>query len=116
MLGFTSARTSYAPCEWSPRPGSNRRPRPYQGRALPTELRGRAQILPEQRDDRQPFAYLGKCMYQIELPATPMVVGREGIEPPQSKTADLQSAELTTCSTYPGLPIGRWCAADRAGV
>src|SRR6187549_753448 len=31
-----------------------------------------------------------------------MMVGREGIEPPQSKTADLQSAELTTCSTYPG--------------
>ena len=30
-----------------------------------------------------------------------VVVGREGIEPPQSKTADLQSAELTTCSTYP---------------
>jgi hypothetical protein len=30
-------------------------------------------------------------------------VGREGIEPPQSKTADLQSAELTTCSTYPRL-------------
>src|SRR3954467_12845929 len=30
-----------------------------------------------------------------------LVVGREGIEPPQSKTADLQSAELTTCSTYP---------------
>ena len=29
------------------------------------------------------------------------MVGREGIEPPQSKTADLQSAELTTCSTYP---------------
>lgn len=25
---------------WSPRPDSNRRPRPYQGRALPTELRG----------------------------------------------------------------------------
>ena len=29
------------------------------------------------------------------------MVGREGIEPPQSKTADLQSAELTTCSTCP---------------
>src|ERR1700690_1780712 len=29
------------------------------------------------------------------------LVGRKGIEPPQSKTADLQSAELTTCSTYP---------------
>ena len=35
------------------------------------------------------------------------LVGREGIEPPQSKTADLQSAELTTCSTYPrtALPL-----------
>src|SRR4029079_19471011 len=38
------------------------------------------------------------------------VVGREGIEPPQSKTADLQSAELTTCSTYPlGWALGRDC-------
>src|SRR5262245_11273819 len=26
---------------WSPCPGLNRRPRPYQGRALPTELHGR---------------------------------------------------------------------------
>src|SRR5437773_9192093 len=32
-----------------------------------------------------------------------VMVGREGIEPPQSKTADLQSAELTTCSTYPSV-------------
>ena len=32
---------------------------------------------------------------------TQNLVGRKGIEPPQSKTADLQSAELTTCSTYP---------------
>jgi hypothetical protein len=42
---------------------------------------------------------LGDCgLYK----RTPLVlVGREGIEPPQSKTADLQSAELTTCSTYP---------------
>ncbi len=32
------------------------------------------------------------------------MVGKEGIEPPQSKTADLQSAELTTCSTYPWFP------------
>jgi hypothetical protein len=29
------------------------------------------------------------------------VVGRRGIEPLQPKAADLQSAELTTCSTYP---------------
>src|SRR5258707_1542003 len=52
------------------------------------------------------------------------LVGREGIEPPQSKTADLQSAELTTCSTYPcaatatdrdcGLVVGP--AADGIGA
>src|SRR5437870_1417968 len=29
--------------QWSPCPGLNRRPRPYQGRALPTELHGRGQ-------------------------------------------------------------------------
>src|SRR5665811_2116154 len=45
-----------------------------------------------------------------------LMVGRRGIEPLQSKTADLQSAELTTCSTYPPEPRGRtgaaapWCA------
>src|ERR1035437_9735206 len=32
---------------------------------------------------------------------SPRVVGRRGIEPLQPKAADLQSAELTTCSTYP---------------
>ena len=37
-----------------------------------------------------------------------VVVGREGIEPPQSKTADLQSAELTTCSTYPRTARASW--------
>jgi hypothetical protein len=31
---------------WSPRPGSNRRPLPYQGSALPTELRGPASTAP----------------------------------------------------------------------
>ena len=30
-----------------------------------------------------------------------LLVGREGIEPPQPKAAGLQPAELTTCSTYP---------------
>ena len=50
-------------------------------------------------------------------------MGREGIEPPQSKTADLQSAELTTCSTYPlsvpGDAAASWCtrhAMIRAGA
>ena len=37
----------------------------------------------------------------IELQGNDELVDREGIEPPESKTADLQSAELTTCSTYP---------------
>src|SRR4051794_921186 len=32
------------PEQWSPRPGLNRRPRPYQGRALPTELLGHIAI------------------------------------------------------------------------
>src|SRR5665811_1962025 len=40
-----------------------------------------------------------------------LMVGRRGIEPLQSKTADLQSAELTTCSTYPPEPRGRTGAA-----
>src|SRR6266545_6525137 len=35
------ARPSSRVTTWSPRPGLNWRPRPYQGRALPTELRGR---------------------------------------------------------------------------
>jgi hypothetical protein len=30
---------------WSPEPDSNRRPRPYQGRALPTELSGQTKTL-----------------------------------------------------------------------
>src|SRR4051812_34770716 len=34
-------------------------------------------------------------------PITGVLVGREGIEPPQPKAAGLQPAELTTCSTYP---------------
>src|SRR3982074_1777933 len=33
--------------------------------------------------------------------ACDVLVGREGIEPPQPKAAGLQPAELTTCSTYP---------------
>ena len=32
---------NHVPTSWSGRPGSNRRPRPWQGRALPTELRPR---------------------------------------------------------------------------
>ena len=44
-----------------------------------------------------------------------MVVGRRGIEPLQSKTADLQSAELTTCSTYPrGAPSESGCGTRGA--
>jgi hypothetical protein len=38
--------------------------------------------------------------------------GRES-NPHSRKTADLQSAELTTCSTYPRIAAGAWCVADR---
>ena len=51
---------------------------------------------------------LCQLSYVGPSPVAGSVVGREGIEPPQSKTADLQSAELTTCSTYP-------CAAAASG-
>ena len=57
---------------------------------------------------------LCQLSYVGPSPVAGSVVGREGIEPPQSKTADLQSAELTTCSTYPlcgsdaGLSCGPW--------
>ena len=47
------------------------------------------------------LSYLGPGLRVRLYRAVKEMVGREGIEPPQSKTADLQSAELTTCSTYP---------------
>jgi hypothetical protein len=34
---------------WSPEPDLNRRPRPYQGRALPTELSGQTKTLAKKR-------------------------------------------------------------------
>src|SRR4030095_17013725 len=37
---------------WSPCPGLNRRPRPYQGRALPTELHGRSSRPPHPPERR----------------------------------------------------------------
>ena len=49
------------------------------------------------------LSYLGPGLRVRLYRAVKEMVGREGIEPPQSKTADLQSAELTTCSTYPCL-------------
>src|SRR5882672_841984 len=56
-------------------------------------------------------------------PIAMLLVGREGIEPPQPKAAGLQPAELTTCSTYPlksdgsrlrprGEPIARLCTLE----
>src|SRR5438309_12041513 len=42
--GAAAGGKSYAPHGWSPRPDSNRGPFPYQGNALPPELRGRDSI------------------------------------------------------------------------
>src|SRR6266550_1235874 len=39
---------------WSPCPGLNRRPRPYQGRALPTELHGRSDKVWSGKRDSNP--------------------------------------------------------------
>src|SRR5687767_12443626 len=86
---------------WSPRPGSNRRPLPYQGSALPAELRGPAatrhpwstgpRSVAGSADSRQPSVNVRKTRSQTKDDRSwkalrmESVVGREGIEPPQSK-------------------------------
>src|ERR1700686_3992843 len=61
---------------WSPRPDSNRGPFPYQGNALPPELRGRAAAqsvlkpgdqLPRFREDLRPAADLDRRRQLGEL-------------------------------------------------
>jgi hypothetical protein len=44
-LSLTSEKLPTRFLTWSPEPDSNRRPRPYQGRALPTELSGQTKTL-----------------------------------------------------------------------
>src|SRR5438445_1733770 len=72
--------------QWSPCPGLNRRPRPYQGRALPTELHGRVQSSwgprngPQTPDVRRPRQSRGAPRYRLERetgfePATPCLEG-----------------------------------------
>src|SRR5687768_9359277 len=84
--------TSGASEGWSPRPGSNRRPLPYQGSALPAELRGRLRRFCRSRwslgNHRSFLVNLG--LDSVAGPMSPghrveWLVGREGIEPPQSK-------------------------------
>jgi hypothetical protein len=69
---------------WSPRPGSNRRPYPYQGYALPTELRG-----------------------PVAASSRPQMVEGGGFEPPKA-----YANRFTVCSLWPlGNPsIFRTCA------
>lgn len=41
---------------WSPEPDSNRRPRPYQERALPTELSGQTKSLAKNKENDEGMA------------------------------------------------------------
>ena len=42
---------------WSPEPDSNRRPRPYQERALPTELSGQTKSLAKNKENDEGMAH-----------------------------------------------------------
>src|SRR5439155_18308109 len=67
-------------------------------------------------ESAQPSAYLGKSAYWTDWSRFRWCwwAGRES-NPHSLSTADLQSAELTTCSTYPGRKRpARWSRADRA--
>ena len=96
--------------KWSPCPGSNRRPRPYQGRALPSELHGRT------KGSRTPKLLERETGFE---PATPSLegwrstaelfpplrvtcasiktmVGRGGFEPPKA-----YASRFTVCPLWP---------------
>src|SRR2546427_8300295 len=99
---------------WSPCPGLNRRPRPYQGRALPTELHG--------RDHSQRHTWSGKRDSNPRPPAwkagaLPLSYSRacenclvrkwwggEDLNPRRRTPADLQSAPFGHLGTSPNLP------------
>ncbi len=69
---WPATRYGLPPHDWLSRLGSNQRQSACKTGALPTEL----------------IAYIH-------------LVGRGGVEPPQSQTADLQSVGLATCSASP---------------
>jgi hypothetical protein len=59
------------PLAWSPEPDLNRRPRPYQGRALPTELSGQTKTALQETEKSEESA-LGNLVRQQKF--TPPVI------------------------------------------
>src|SRR5256885_10132394 len=126
----SSARTSPSPSltssrwqsrlrqsKWSPCPGLNRRPRPYQGRALPTELHGRTKNSRAQnswsgkRDSnpRPPAWKAGALPLSYSRPSEsrvrqPRWWGGEDLNPRRRTPADLQSAPFGHLGTSPNPP------------
>src|SRR5205085_12083071 len=102
---------------WSPCPGLNRRPRPYQGRALPTELHGHARSISSvqwsgKRDSnpRPPAWKAGALPLSYSRNAIPRVPrryqwwGGEDLNPRRRTPADLQSAPFGHLGTSPNPP------------
>ena len=89
----------------SPGAGLNRRPRPYQGRALPTELPGHFSRKPHakwsgKRDSNpRPRAWKARALPTELFPQK--MVEREGFEPSKASPADLQSAPFGHSGTSP---------------
>src|SRR5881628_2494516 len=103
--------------QWSPCPGLNRRPRPYQGRALPTELHGRTKNSRAQnswsgkRDSnpRPPAWKAGALPLSYSRPSEsrvrqPRWWGGEDLNPRRRTPADLQSAPFGHLGTSPNPP------------
>src|SRR5436189_5373719 len=103
---------------WRPCPGLNRRPRPYQGRALPTELHGRRKKARAQnswsgkRDSnpRPPAWKAGALPLSYSRPSESRPRqpekwwGGEDLNPRRRPPADLQSAPFGHLGTSPNLP------------
>src|SRR5262245_457086 len=115
---------------WSPCPGLNRRPRPYQGRALPTELHGQVEPWSGKRDSNPrppawkagalPLSYSRpSLMFSLAVPPTLLRGsgrsllrvaspskwwGGEDSNLRRRSPADLQSAPFGHLGTSPKLP------------
>src|SRR6267378_4276630 len=98
---------------WSPCPGLNRRPRPYQGRALPTELHGRTDKVWSGKRDSNPRPPAWKAG-ALPLSYSRAFVsptrrasrwwGGEDLNPRRRTPADLQSAPFGHLGTSPNPP------------
>src|SRR5438132_1449656 len=123
---------------WSPCPGLNRRPRPYQGRALPTELHGRMRETWSGKRDSNPRPPAWKAgalpLSYSRPPAEPRVPfsahprpaaaswhslqwwGGEDLNPRRRTPADLQSAPFGHLGTSPNPPARTWQLPEKAGA